>query len=120
MALGNANSSAQSRGKNRAVVVKRRKEVVAAKNYTAFSVTAVASDAIQVCAISNSNINITCYHDSAIDPLPLVGDKVYTKQRLSAKYYLPNGFYKIGPNGRGSYLSMQMRNGGVSALTVCS
>ena len=33
MALGNANSSAQSRGKNKPVIVKRRKEVVTAKNY---------------------------------------------------------------------------------------
>ena len=31
MALGNANSQAQSRGKNKPVIVKRRKEVVAGK-----------------------------------------------------------------------------------------
>ena len=33
MALGNANTQAQSRGKNKAVVVKRRKEVVLAADY---------------------------------------------------------------------------------------
>ena len=38
MALGNANTSAQARGKNKPVVVKRRKEVVMAKNYNSFQI----------------------------------------------------------------------------------
>ncbi len=37
MALGNANGSSQSRGKNKPVIVKRRKEVVMAKDYNSFA-----------------------------------------------------------------------------------
>ena len=45
MALGNANTSAQSRGKNKSILVKRRKEVVLAKTYGSISGTTVQARA---------------------------------------------------------------------------
>ena len=38
MALGNANTTAQSRGKNKSILVRRRKEVVVAKGYSTVNI----------------------------------------------------------------------------------
>ena len=43
MALGNANASAQARGKNKPVEIKRTKEVVMAKNYNSITSSPVQS-----------------------------------------------------------------------------
>ena len=61
MALGNSNSSAQSRGKNKAVVVKRRKEVVAAKDYQKRGVAFVIARSIR-----RKGISPTHFMDEAI------------------------------------------------------
>ena len=90
MALGNSNSSAQSRGKNKAVVVKRRKEVVIAKNYTAILSTAMQG--VSACGISlGSNVY---YHDGS-SSFPVPNDKVYSKQRAGTVFLLPVGNYKM-------------------------
>ena len=90
MALGNANSSAQSRGKNKAVVVKRRKEVVAAKNYTA--ILSTAGQGVNACAISlGSNVY---YHDGS-GSFPAADDRVYSKKRAGTAFLLPVGNYKM-------------------------
>ncbi len=65
MALGNSNSSAQSRGKNKAVVVKRRKEVVLAADYKAFSTGAVKTDVINSCNISTGSMTTEYFHDGS-------------------------------------------------------
>ncbi len=120
MALGNSNSSAQSRGKNKAVVVKRRKEVVLAADYKAFSTGAVKTDVINSCNISTGSMTTEYFHDGSHGSnLPFqVGDKVYTRKRANSRFYLPDGFYKIGPD-RGRYYSIQVTNGAVAAITAC-
>ena len=89
MALGNANASAQSRGKNKPVIVKRRKEVVVAKGYTEILGTAV--NGTSACALSLGSNKY--YHDGS-GTFPATNDKVYSRQRANSKYGLKNGYYK--------------------------
>ena len=121
MALGNSNSNAQARGKNRGVKIQRRKEVLLAADYKAFSTGAVETGNVQACAISTGSMTIEYFHDGSHGSnLPFqVGDKVYTRKRVNSKFNLPDGFYKIGPD-RGRYYSIQVTNGAVAAITVCS
>ena len=120
MALGNANTTAQARGKNKAVKIKRHKEVVLAADYKAFSTTVAETSVVNSCSISTSNMTEQYFHDgSHVSNLPYqVGDKIYTIKRSNAKFYLANGFYKIGPD-RGRYFSIKVVDGAVASITTC-
>ena len=120
MALGNANTSAQARGKNRATKLRTKRDEYEAKDYTAFSTTVVETGSTEACAISTGSMTIECFHDGSHGSnLPFeVGDKVYTIKRRNSRFYLPDGYYKIGPD-RGSYYSIQVTNGKVAARTRC-
>tara|TARA_R100000700_G_C3157299_1_gene134238 strand:+ start:494 stop:844 length:351 start_codon:yes stop_codon:yes gene_type:complete len=116
MALGNSNSSAQSRGKNKAIVVIRRKEQVSAAGFTAFQGSALQSS--DACSLDNSNVNITYYHDGS-GVLPQVGDKVYTRKRLNTRFLVDNDkHFKVGPD-RGRYFNVNYRSGVVSNVSAC-
>jgi|TARA_R100000084_G_scaffold61845_1_gene26464 hypothetical protein len=93
MALGNANSSAQSRGKNKAVVVKRRKEVVAAKNYNTVSLSPVGANAPAVCSYSGSEF--TTYYHNGSNANPAVNDIVYSSRRAKNPNVFTAGFYRM-------------------------
>ncbi len=114
MALGNSNSSAQARGKNKATKRRKAKEVDAAKDYTEIQGSAVQGS--NACSVSNSNLNVTYFHDSShASGLPLTaGDKIYTAKRTSSRYYPANGYIKVGPD-RGRYYNIQITNGEVKA-----
>lgn len=116
MALGNANTSAQARGKARPVMVKRRKQVVAAKGYgTITSSTIQARDA---CGVNPSSVTQT-YYSGGASPVPRVGDKIYARRRASDRYLLRAGEYKIS-DGRSGYASMTIdSNGRVERLQGC-
>jgi hypothetical protein len=118
MALGTSNTSAQARGKNKATKIKKRKEIEAASDWTAFQ--GSARQGSQACGVSNGNVNITYYHDQASSALPmLTGTKVYTSQRYNPKYYAENGHYKIGPD-RGRYSNIEIVDGALRAnATPC-
>tara|TARA_R100000322_G_scaffold5516_1_gene4137 strand:+ start:803 stop:1168 length:366 start_codon:yes stop_codon:yes gene_type:complete len=120
MALGNANASAQARGKNKATKIRKRKEIELAASFTAFSTTVAETNTTRSCAISNSDINVPYFHDgSHVSNLPYqVGDKVYTRKRNNSKFYLADGFYKIGPD-RGRYFSIKITNGAVASISTC-
>ena len=80
MALGNANSSAQSRGKNKPVIVKRIREVVAAENfYLINSSVRLEVDLLSVCGTSPS-INQTYYYNGSNSLFPVVNDIIYTSK----------------------------------------
>ena len=85
MALGNANTSAQARGKNVATKRKRRKETIAAAGYTAFNCGNKAADHIACCA--GAFTGNTFYHDGSSD-FPTVNDIVYEERRARN----PNSF----------------------------
>jgi hypothetical protein len=115
MALGNANSSAQSRGKNKAVVVKRRKEVVAAKNYTA--ILGTDKQSTNACALSLGSNEY--YHDgSGVFPARL--DKVYSRKRAGTAFLLEDGHYKMhNASDTRTTKNIEMSSGEVSRVTAC-
>jgi len=124
MALGNANSSAQSRGKNKAVVVKRRKEVVAAKNAVSIIATALTGESTGAGACGSGfafNKEYFTINYSSVGMggfLPDVGSKVYTRQRISDRFALTEGLYLFKVNTNNYLLSIGS-DSTVTDRTVC-
>ena len=114
MALGNANSSAQSRGKNKPILVKRRKEVVMAKGYNSFASSAM--QASNACRFSGS-LGETFYHNGS-RTLPAANDVVYSTRRANPRGVLEAGHYKIVIGGR-NYSIQVGSSGVVLAVTTC-
>jgi len=115
MALGNANTSAQARGKNKPVIVKRRKEIVAAKDYKSISGTTVQARA--ACNTRDS-LGETYYHNGSAST-PRVNDIVYLSRRAdNERGTLQNGFYKVTADSR-SFVSIQITSGVVAAVENC-
>ena len=115
MALGNANTSAQSRGKNKPILVKRRKEVVAARDYHSFL--SIGRPLSRAACGTRASVNQTFYHDGSA-AAPAVGDLVYSKKRAGEGSWLPAGYYKITV-GKSSYSIQINSSGAVSARTTC-
>tara|TARA_R110002020_G_scaffold356756_1_gene569285 strand:+ start:659 stop:1006 length:348 start_codon:yes stop_codon:yes gene_type:complete len=114
MALGNANTTAQARGKNKSVIVKRRKEVVMAKGYNSFSSSPM--QASNACRFGGS-LGETFYHNGS-RTLPAANDVVYSTRRANPRGVLEAGHYKIVIAGRN--YNMQVGNSGVvSAVDGC-
>ena len=114
MALGSANTSAQARGKNKPVKIKRSKEVVMAKDYNSFSSSTV--QASNACRFSGS-LGETFYHNGS-RTLPAANDVVYSTRRANPRGVLEAGHYKIVIGGRN--YNMQVGSSGVvSAVGGC-
>ena len=119
MALGNANTTAQARGKNKSVIVKRRKEVVAAKSFNSFQISSILTgveNGAGACS-SASAVNTTVYHNGEAAK-PARNNKVYTKARLNRRYILEDGWYKASISGVNH--SLNIAEGVVSACRICS
>lgn len=114
MALGNANTSAQARGKNKPVKIRKRTEVRAARGYTSFTSSTVQSRS--ACSYRGS-IDQTYYHNGR-GALPVSGDKVYKVARANDRYFLADGHYKISDN-RGGFRSIPVTSGVVGSVTNC-
>ncbi len=114
MALGNANTTAQARGKNKSVIVKRRKEVVIAKGYNSFASSTVQTR--NACSLEGS-LGKTFYHNGA-RALPAANDVVYSTRRANPRGVLEAGHYKIVIGGR-NYNMQVGSSGAVSAVTGC-
>jgi len=119
MALGNANTSAQARGKAKPVMVKRRKEVVTAKTYVAITGSAnqgaVAGNV--TCAVDNSDVNLTYYHNNTGSAAPRANSKVYSRPRANDRFLLTDGMYKILCGS--TYYALGIQNGLVRSITAC-
>ena len=112
MALGNANSSAQSRGKNKPVIVKRRKEVVTAKNYYSISSSIkLEVDFLSVCGVSPL-VNQTYYYNGSSGTSPVVGDIIYKNKRALNPNVFAAGNYKMTRNGT-NFFSLTVSSSGV-------
>ena len=119
MALGNANTSAQARGKNKPVIVKRRKEVVLGKSLNTISIdTTLAAAGSVACKLNNSNANTVVYHNGPSDNRVVVGTKVYTTPRVNDRFTLADGFYHFD-DGRGGFGYFQIASGVVASLDRC-
>ena len=118
MALGNANTTAQARGKNKSVIVKRRKEVVAARGYNSFQVSSAltgVTNAQGVC-LSSASINNTVYHNGS-SAAPVANDLVYSRARASEKYLLEDGYYRASVSSANYYLIIA--SGRVQSCGTC-
>jgi hypothetical protein len=116
MSLGNANTSAQSGGKNKPIVVKRRKEVVAAVGYTQISASPKQSS--NACSVNTSSgLTETYYHDGSA-ALPAQFDQVYSKRQASDRFYLQPGHYKTSTGTLHQSFEIA-RAGTVIAVTGC-
>ena len=105
MSLGSANTSAQARGKNKPVKVKRSKEVRLAKGYRSFQISSVlagVTNAAGTCS-SSASINKTVYHDGS-RAAPVANDLVYIRARASEKYLLEDGCYRASISSANHYL----------------
>ena len=114
MALGNANTAAQARGKNPAVKIKKFKE----RNPNALSFLASALQSEPACQIVKAHlVTNTFYHDGA-NAVPAVNDIIYTALPLVSSNFAAIGFYKILVSG--TYYNMQViSNGSVRRIDAC-
>ena len=118
MALGNANTSAQARGKSKAVKVKRRREIVTARGYGTITSSELYDGATSACDLNASEVNKTYYH-SGDRAVPVVGSAIYSRRRAGDRYLLRAGTYKIS-DGRGRFVEMTIdSNGQASNLAGC-
>ena len=116
MALGNSNTSAQARGKNKATKIKKRKEVVAASSFVQFSYGARKANTPAACSVSPGDMTLQGFTNNTSIGFPFnTGDYFYTQQRASSKFYVTDGFYKVGPNSKGTYYSAEIVNGQVAS-----
>jgi len=116
MALGNANTTAQSRGKNKAVKVKRHKEVKAAASYNTVVLSPVQANAPAACAYSGSG-STTYYHNGS-NANPAVNDIVYNSRRARNPNTFNAGFYRMSIGKNNVALEIDS-NGLVRAGTPC-
>ena len=119
MALGNANSFAQSRGKNKAIVVKRRDEVVRAKDFHAITGSAETGETTHngTCNTAEA-VNQTYYHNAGSAGGYTTNTYFYTRQRQSSSYYLADGHYKV-THDSSTFKSIQITNGKIASLNTC-
>ena len=119
MALGNANTSAQARGKNKGVKIQRRKEVIAAKGFHAItgSIETGETSHNSTCGTSEA-VNQTYYHNAGSASGYTNGTGFYTRARENRKYSLANGYYKVTHNGS-TFKSIQIVNGRISSMGTC-
>ena len=112
MALGNSNSSSQSRGKNKPVIVQRRKEVVAARDARTITATLIAgvsgsaACSVAVAATFDQTYYTISFTGGTGAYLPDVGSKVYTRKRINDKYALTEGAYLFKVSSSNYYLSI--------------
>ena len=115
MSLGNSMSMGQARGKAKATMVKRYREINTAKGYTAILSTAMQGT--NACALSIGSNEY--YHDGS-GTFPAVSDKVYARKRANTKYYLADGHYKMhNASDTRTTKNVEIRSGAVTRVTAC-
>ena len=119
MALGNANTSAQARGKNKAVKIQRRKEVVSAKGFHAITGSIENGETTHSASCGTSEaVNVTYYHNAGSASGYTGGTTFYTRARENRRYHLANGYYKVTHDGS-TFKSIEIVNGRVNSMVTC-
>ena len=116
MALGNSMSIGKARGKGRATLVKRKKQVDLAKDYHAISGSLVTGGA--PCALHNGTVTQSYFHDAGSASGFTVGTYFFTKKRAHEDFWLPNGNYKVTHNGA-AYKGIGILNGRIQGMDNC-
>lgn len=117
MALGNANTAAQARGKNKAVKIRRRKEIKAGENLTMFRCGIKRNNHTDACSVGDTNTN-TFFHNGA-STIPVVNDIVYSQRRAFTNNKMEAGVYKVAAGGKGSVSITLNVAGVVTARANC-
>ena len=112
MALGNANTSAQARGKNKATKIRTAKDRVGARSFHSLSGSTVESGNAAACALGSTPN--TYYHDGSSAAGYTTNDYVYTRKRLNSRFYLPDGYYKVSHDGS-TFKSIQISSGQIAS-----
>jgi hypothetical protein len=98
MALGNANTTAQARGKNKAVKIRRHKEIKAADRYLSFTGSELNASRTGACRLRDVNIT---YHHNGRNPIPRENEIVYREKRARSRNRFGPGFIQFQDRGRG-------------------
>jgi len=115
MALGNASSMGQARGKNKGTVARRAREHHGARNYTLILSTSVQGSS--ACGIS---VGANQYYHDGSSAFPAVDDKIYSIKRASQTYYLANGHYRMHVSGdERTTKNIEIGSGVVTRVTAC-
>jgi len=93
MALGNANTSAQARGRNEAIVVKRRKQIVLAQDYQGLSRSSVQQG--DACRVRGLSVGGDTFFYNRTSGLVSENDVAYLIKRADPTQFLPAGYYMI-------------------------
>ena len=113
MGLGNSMSMGQARGKAKPVLVKRRKEVVTARDYRS-----ILGSAIQGSDACREIPSITYYHNGS-SAVPVVNDIMYTSKRAYNPNIFTAGHIRIF-DGIATYFNIQVDSAGViTARDMC-
>ena len=112
MALGNSASMGQARGKNKAVIVKRRADERFASSFYSLSGSTVETGNSEACALGSTPN--TYYHNAGAAGGYTTGTYVYTSRRAYDKHYLPNGYYKVSHDGS-TFKSIQISSGQIAS-----
>ena len=115
MSLGNSSSMGQARGKNKGVIVRRRKEEVIAKDYNFISSSPVQSRS--ACGYSGS-LSETFYHNGR-STVPNTSDILYERKQARSRNKFEAGHYKITADGRTNFSIEVDRAGVVLSKTSC-
>ena len=116
MALGNANTAAQARGKNKAVKIRRHKEIKAADRYLSFTGSALATTRSDACRLRD--INITYYHNGR-NPIPRAGEIIYREKRARANNRFGPGYIQF-QDDRGRGFTIEINQAGVVVGLILS
>jgi hypothetical protein len=121
VALGNSNSSVQSRGKNKALLVKRTREVNDAANFHTISGTINLAPSVSNhsnCCDTSESLGSTYYHNAGSLAGYTTNTYVYTAKRDNAAYYLEDGYYKV-THDSSAFKSIQIASGKIASLATC-
>tara|TARA_R100000322_G_scaffold31346_1_gene20107 strand:- start:490 stop:840 length:351 start_codon:yes stop_codon:yes gene_type:complete len=99
MGLGNNMSVGKAKGKSKALIKRRNKEVADGANLTLFRCGIMRNNHTDACAVSDVTTN-TFFHDGTA-VIPVVNDIVYSEPRAFTNNKMTAGFYKI-TSARGS------------------
>tara|TARA_R100001198_G_C5141085_1_gene154861 strand:- start:352 stop:705 length:354 start_codon:yes stop_codon:yes gene_type:complete len=114
MALGNSNASAKARGKNVGAKRRRRREMIAAANFTEYVSGTKKPDHIACCAGTHSGA--TFFHNGS-SAYPTTNDIVYEEKRARNPNSFVAGFYKIDGGG-GRFKTLNINTSGVVTGTA--
>ena len=112
MALGNSASMGQARGKNKAVIVKRRADERFASSFYSLSGSTVETGNSEACALGSTPN--TYYHSGSSAAGYTTNDYVYTIKRQNSRFYLPDGYYKVSHDGS-TFKSIQISSGQIAS-----